>query len=252
MRREPKTEAAGTDAAAVHPGGPRGGRPRDGHSEIPTGDVADQAQPLTTTGSETESEDTARPRRQVLVAEAEPQTLPTPTTPQELPEAPESENAESEDTQSGKRRRPLRRRLWRPAASAGRPTPDRACPRPSPDNGKEERGEMANFTAADIKTLREQIGAGMLDVKKALDEAEGDHAKAAEILRVKGLKGVTKREGRTASNGLVAAKAENGVGTLVEVLCETDFVAKSEKFIALAEQVLDQAIAAQVATPTRC
>ena len=99
---------------------------------------------------------------------------------------------------------------------------------------------MANFTAADIKTLREQTGAGMLDVKKALDEADGDHGKAAEILRVKGLKGVTKREGRTTSNGLVAAKAENGVGTLVEVLCETDFVAKSEKFIALAEQVLDQ------------
>ena len=111
---------------------------------------------------------------------------------------------------------------------------------------------MANFTAADIKTLREQTGAGMIDVKKALDEADGDHGKAAEILRVKGLKGVTKREGRTASNGLVAAKAENGVGTLVEVLCETDFVAKSEKFIALAEQVLDQAIASRRATPTRC
>ena len=105
---------------------------------------------------------------------------------------------------------------------------------------------MANFTVADIKTLREQTGAGMLDVKKALDEADGDHAKAAEILRVKGQKGVTKREGRTTSNGLVAAKAENGVGTLVEVLCETDFVAKSERFIALAEQILDQAIAANV------
>jgi len=104
---------------------------------------------------------------------------------------------------------------------------------------------MANFTASDIKTLREQTGAGMLDVKKALDEANGDHAKASEILRVKGLKGVTKREGRTTSNGLVAAKAANGVGTLVEVLCETDFVAKGEKFIALAEQVLDQAIAAK-------
>jgi len=104
---------------------------------------------------------------------------------------------------------------------------------------------MANFTASDIKTLREQTGAGMLDVKKALDEADGDHAKASEILRVKGLKGVTKREGRITSNGLVAAKAANGVGTLVEVLCETDFVAKGEKFIALAEQVLDQAIAAK-------
>jgi elongation factor Ts len=67
---------------------------------------------------------------------------------------------------------------------------------------------MANFTAADIKALREQTAAGMMDVKKALEEADGDMAKAAEILRIKGLKGVTKREGRSASNGLVAAKAE--------------------------------------------
>ena len=106
---------------------------------------------------------------------------------------------------------------------------------------------MANYTAADIKALREQTGAGMLDVKKALDEAEGDRAKATEILRVKGLKGVTKREGRTTSNGLVTASVEGGVGTLVEVLCETDFVAKSEKFGALAQQVLDQAVASGAA-----
>lgn len=106
---------------------------------------------------------------------------------------------------------------------------------------------MANYTAADIKALRESTGAGMMDVKKALDEADGDKAKATEILRVKGLKGVTKREGRSASNGLVAAKVENGVGTLVEVNCETDFVAKGDKFIALAEQVLDQAVAVEAA-----
>jgi elongation factor Ts len=104
---------------------------------------------------------------------------------------------------------------------------------------------MANYTAADIKALREQTGAGMMDVKKALDEADGDRAKAVEILRVKGLKGVTKREGRSASNGLVAARAGDGVGTLVEVNCETDFVAKGEKFIALADQVLAQAVAAK-------
>jgi elongation factor Ts len=102
---------------------------------------------------------------------------------------------------------------------------------------------MANYTAADIKALREQTGAGMMDVKKALDEADGDRAKAVEILRVKGLKGVTKREGRSASNGLVAAQAGDGVGTLVEVNCETDFVAKGEKFIALADRVLAQAVA---------
>ena len=101
---------------------------------------------------------------------------------------------------------------------------------------------MANYTAADIKALREQTGAGMMDVKKALDEADGDRAKAVEVLRVKGLKGVTKREGRSASNGLVAARAGDGVGTLVEVLCETDFVAKGERFGALADQVLTQAV----------
>jgi elongation factor Ts len=106
---------------------------------------------------------------------------------------------------------------------------------------------MANYTAADIKALRGSTGAGMLDVKKALDEADGDRDKATEILRVKGLKGVTKREGRTTSNGLVAAQAGDGVGTLVEVLCETDFVAKSEKFIALAAQVLAQSVASGAA-----
>ncbi len=102
---------------------------------------------------------------------------------------------------------------------------------------------MANFTAADIKALREQTGSGMLDVKNALDEADGDRVKAVEILRVKGLKGVTKREGRSASDGLVAGRVEGGVGTLVEVNCETDFVAKSGKFVELAQQVLDQAVA---------
>lgn len=106
---------------------------------------------------------------------------------------------------------------------------------------------MANYTAADIKELRERTGAGMLDVKKALDEADGDQAKAIEVLRIKGQKGVSKREGRTTSNGLVVAKAEGGVGTLVEVLCETDFVAKSEPFGALADQVLAAAIDAQAA-----
>src|SRR5450631_2934163 len=101
---------------------------------------------------------------------------------------------------------------------------------------------MANYTAADIKALRESTGAGMMDVKRALDEAYVDHAEATEILRVKGLKGVTKREGRSATNGLVAALAGNGIGTLVEINCETDFVAKGERFIALANQVLAQAV----------
>jgi elongation factor Ts len=102
---------------------------------------------------------------------------------------------------------------------------------------------MANYTASDIKALREKTGAGMLDVKKALDEADGNQAKAEEILRVKGQKGVAKREGRNASNGLVAINVDGGVGTLVEVNCETDFVAKGEKFQAVAQRVLDQAVA---------
>jgi elongation factor Ts len=106
---------------------------------------------------------------------------------------------------------------------------------------------MANYTAADIKALREKTAAGMMDVKRALDEADGDMAQAEEILRVKGLKGVTKREGRTASNGLVTAQAGAGAGTLVEVLCETDFVAKGERFGALADQVLTQAVATKAA-----
>ncbi|HSP59811.1 MAG TPA: translation elongation factor Ts [Ornithinimicrobium sp.] len=106
---------------------------------------------------------------------------------------------------------------------------------------------MANYTAADIKALRESTGAGMMDVKKALDEASGDRAKATEILRVKGLKGVTKREGRSASNGLVRVHVDGGVGTLVEVNCETDFVAKGEKFGELADTVLAQAVAAGAA-----
>src|SRR5690606_23732106 len=102
---------------------------------------------------------------------------------------------------------------------------------------------MANYTAADIKSLRESTGAGMMDVKKALDEAEGDLTKATEILRVKGLNGVTKREGRSASNGLVRAHVDGGVGTLVEVNCETDFVAKNPKFGELADRIMDQAVA---------
>ena len=102
---------------------------------------------------------------------------------------------------------------------------------------------MANYTTADIKEVREKTGAGMLDVKKALDEADGDKSKAAELLRVKGLKGITKREGRAASNGLVAASVDGSVGTMVEVNCETDFVAKGEKFIALADSILAAAVA---------
>jgi len=101
---------------------------------------------------------------------------------------------------------------------------------------------MANYTAADIKALRERTGAGMMDVKKALDEANGDAEKAIEIIRIKGLKGATKREGRSTAEGLVAAKVTGGVGVMIEVNCETDFVAKADKFIQLADKVLNVAV----------
>ncbi len=105
---------------------------------------------------------------------------------------------------------------------------------------------MANYTAADIKEIRELTGAGMMDVKKALDEAEGDKQKAIEIIRVKGLKGIAKREGRSASEGLVVADvrdAEGGQqGTLLEINSETDFVAKNDKFVALGDAALAAAI----------
>ena len=103
---------------------------------------------------------------------------------------------------------------------------------------------MANFTIADIKTLREQLGTGMVDTKKALEEADGDLEKAVEILRLKGAKGNAKRADRSTSEGLVAAKEVDGQVTIIELNTETDFVAKNERFIALAEKVLDAAAAA--------
>lgn len=102
---------------------------------------------------------------------------------------------------------------------------------------------MANFSMADVKRLREITGSGMMDVKKALDEADGDFDKATEILRIKGAKDVGKRAERTTANGLVA---EDG-GVLVELTCETDFVAKNEEFQQLAAQIVEVAKDAQPA-----
>lgn len=94
---------------------------------------------------------------------------------------------------------------------------------------------MSNFTAADVKKLRDLTGAGMMDSKKALTEAEGDFDKAIELLRVKGAKDVGKRAGRTAANGLIAHSGTS----LLELNCETDFVAKNDAFIALAQQLVE-------------
>ena len=98
---------------------------------------------------------------------------------------------------------------------------------------------MANFTIADIKALREQLGTGMVDTKKALEEADGNVEKAVEILRLKGAKGNAKRADRSTSEGLVVAREQDGAVTLVELACETDFVAKNDRFIALADKVAD-------------
>jgi len=106
---------------------------------------------------------------------------------------------------------------------------------------------MANYTVKDIQALRERTGAGMMDVKKALDEADGDVEKALELIRVKGLQGASKREGRAAVEGLITAAVKDGVGVMLEINCETDFVAKSDKFIELGNSVLDVAVSSGAA-----
>ena len=100
------------------------------------------------------------------------------------------------------------------------------------------------ISIADIKALREQLGTGMVDTKKALEEADGDLEKATEILRLKGAKGNAKRADRSTSEGLVAAKESPAGYTLIQLACETDFVAKNDKFVTLAEKVLDAVAAA--------
>ncbi|MCD2197133.1 translation elongation factor Ts [Actinomycetospora endophytica] len=100
---------------------------------------------------------------------------------------------------------------------------------------------MANYTAADVKKLREATGSGMMDCKKALEENEGDFDKAIEALRIKGAKDVGKRAGRATANGVVAARD----GSMIELNSETDFVAKNPDFVALAEDILGAAISAK-------
>ncbi len=100
----------------------------------------------------------------------------------------------------------------------------------------------------DIKKLRDQLGTGMVDTKNALEEAEGDLEKATEILRLKGAKGNAKRADRSTSEGLVLAHEKEGVALLLELACETDFVAKNEKFLNLANDVMAAAVAADAST----
>jgi elongation factor Ts len=102
---------------------------------------------------------------------------------------------------------------------------------------------MANYTAADVKRLRELTGAGMLDSKNALVDADGDFDKAVELLRIKGAKDVGKRAERATAEGLVAAKD----GALIELNSETDFVAKNAEFQAVADQIVAAAAASKSA-----
>ncbi|MGH3872138.1 MAG: translation elongation factor Ts [Pseudonocardiaceae bacterium] len=97
---------------------------------------------------------------------------------------------------------------------------------------------MANYSAADIKRIRELTGAGMMACKKALEESGGDFDQAVELLRIKGAKDVGKRAERTTSNGLVAAAG----GVMIELNCETDFVAKGVDFQQLADKIVAEAI----------
>nr|WP_296068902.1 translation elongation factor Ts [uncultured Actinoplanes sp.] len=94
---------------------------------------------------------------------------------------------------------------------------------------------MANYTAADVKKLRDLTGAGMMDCKKALEEADGDFDKAVEFLRIKGAKDVGKRAGRTAANGIVSHSGK----ALLELNCETDFVAKTPDFVELGQRLVE-------------
>ncbi len=101
---------------------------------------------------------------------------------------------------------------------------------------------MAAVTLADIKKLRDMTGAGMMDVKKALTEADGDFEVAKDLLRKRGQAIAAKRSDREASEGCVLAKAENGFGAIVGVKCETDFVAKNADFVAMVKKILDAAM----------
>ncbi|MCU1404411.1 MAG: elongation factor Ts [Glaciihabitans sp.] len=107
---------------------------------------------------------------------------------------------------------------------------------------------MADFKLEDLKALREQLGTGMVETKNALVEAGGDLEKATELLRLRGAKSNAKRSDRSTSEGLIAAKENGATTTLIELACETDFVAKSAKFIALGEKVLEAVAASGAST----
>src|SRR5918992_2487786 len=148
--------------------------------------------------------------------------------------------------------RPRSARAARPRRPASPPTsrPPRAAlgPRPPPDLPLRASAAPSTPTtspramaisASDVKTLRDRTGAGIMDAKGALQEADGDFDRAVEILRVKGQASAAKRGGRAASEGVVASyiHGQGQIGVLVEVNCETDFVARTEQFQEFARDV---------------
>ena len=96
---------------------------------------------------------------------------------------------------------------------------------------------MSGISAAAVKALREQTGAGMMDCKRVLQDADGDPKRAAELLRERGLAKAGKREGRATSEGVIALAIVGSEGGMVELGCETDFVARTDDFAALAESL---------------
>ena len=112
---------------------------------------------------------------------------------------------------------------------------------------------MANFSTADLKRLRDLSGAGMMDCKNALAETDGNIDEAIEFLRKKGVKDAGKRADRTAANGLVTAELDGtSAGVLVELNCETDFVAKTSDFQELAAKIAKAALRASPPTGLPC
>jgi elongation factor Ts len=109
---------------------------------------------------------------------------------------------------------------------------------------------MANYTAADIKQLREETGAGMMDCKKALDEAEGNYDRAKEIVRERGLMKAEKKADRETKEGYIASyvHTNNKVASMVEILCETDFVARNDEFQGMAKNIAMQVVSMNPAT----
>ena len=171
--------------------------------------------------------------RQAAAAEAAP---PTRTGPRPTPPGRAGSRAGGRDGRA--RRAPARSR---PAPTSRPPRWSSPDDRPSGrrDRGTGRRGglSMADFTAKDVQALRRMTGAGMLDAKRALEENDGDTEAAARWLREKGLADMAKRADRQASEGAVGVVREDSVAAIVELTCETDFVAKAAGFVALVDDL---------------